>query len=54
MTAIGMMVGIMVFGELADRIGRRPAFFTYQIGAFLMVLIYSQLTSEYALLIGVA
>ena len=52
MTAIGMMVGIMVFGELADRIGRRPAFFTYQIGAFLMVLIYSQLTSEYALLIG--
>jgi MFS family permease len=50
-TAIGMIVGIMMFGELADRIGRRPAFFIYQIGAFLMVLIYSQLTSEYALLV---
>ncbi len=50
-TAVGMIIGILVFGELADRVGRRPAFFTYQIGAFVMVLIYSQLTSEYALLI---
>ena len=50
-TASGMVIGILVFGELADRLGRRPAFFTYQIGAFLMVLIYSQLTSEYALLV---
>src|SRR4029077_5412924 len=46
-----MIFGIMVFGELADRIGRRPSFFIYQVGAFLMVLIYSQLTSEYALLV---
>ena len=46
-----VMIGILLFGELCDRIGRRPAFFTYQIGAFIMVLVYSQLTSEYALLI---
>ena len=51
-TAAGMIAGILVFGELADRAGRRPAFFTYQVGAFLMVLIYSQLTSEYALLVA--
>jgi MFS family permease len=51
-TALGMIIGILLFGELADRIGRRPAFFVYQAGAFLMVLIYSQLTSQYALLIG--
>jgi MFS family permease len=51
-TAIGMIIGILLFGELADRIGRRPAFFVYQAGAFIMVLIYSQLTSQYALLIG--
>jgi MFS family permease len=51
-TATGMIIGILVFGEVADRIGRRPAFFTYQIGAFLMVLIYSQLTSQYALLVA--
>jgi MFS family permease len=51
-TAIGMIVGIMVFGELADRIGRRPSLYIYQIGAFLMVLIYSQLTSAYALLVA--
>ena len=50
-TAMGMIVGILLFGELADRIGRRPAFFLYQAGAFFMVLIYSQLTSQYALLV---
>jgi MFS family permease len=50
-TAAGMMVGILLFGEIADRVGRRPAFFIYQIGSFVMVLIYSQLTSEYALLV---
>jgi MFS family permease len=51
-TAVGMIIGILLFGQLADRIGRRPAFFVYQAGAFFMVLIYSQLTSQYALLIG--
>jgi MFS family permease len=51
-TALGMIVGIAAFGEVADRIGRRPAFFIYQIGAAVMVIVYSQLSSELSLLFG--
>jgi MFS family permease len=51
-TILGMGFGIWLFGELADRIGRRPVFIAYQVGAFLMVLVYSQLTNPTALLIG--
>jgi MFS family permease len=51
-TILGMGFGIWVFGQLADRMGRRPIFIAYQLGAFVMVLIYSQLTSPTALLIG--
>jgi MFS family permease len=51
-TILGMGFGIWLFGELADRIGRRPIFIAYQFGAFAMVLVYSQLTNPTALLIG--
>lgn len=51
-TVLGMMLGIVVFGQLADRVGRRAAFWTFQIGAALSVLVYSQLTAELALLLG--
>jgi MFS family permease len=51
-TVIGMAIGIFVFGLFADRVGRRPALLTFQAGAFVMVLVYSQLTGETALLIG--
>jgi MFS family permease len=51
-TILGMGFGIWLFGELADRIGRRPIFMGYQAGAFVMVLVYSQLTNPTALLIG--
>jgi MFS family permease len=51
-TILGMGFGIWLFGELADRIGRRPIFIAYQAGAFGMVLVYSQLTNPTALLIG--
>ena len=40
-TIIGMAFGIWAFGQLADRIGRKPSFLIFQIGAFVMVLIYS-------------
>jgi len=51
-TVLGMAFGIWAFGQFADRIGRRPTLFTFQAGAFVMVLIYSQLTDPTALLIG--
>jgi len=51
-TILGMAVGIWLFGQLADRIGRRPMFFAFQAGAMIMVIVYSQLTGETALLIG--
>lgn len=51
-TILGMAIGIFVFGVFADRVGRRPALLTFQAGAFVSVLIYSQLTGENALLFG--
>jgi MFS family permease len=51
-TILGMAVGIWVFGVFADRVGRRPALLTFQAGAFVMVLLYSQLADPTALLIG--
>jgi MFS family permease len=51
-TIAGMAVGIFLFGQAADRIGRRPAFITYMLGAAIMVFVYSKLTDPFALLIG--
>jgi benzoate transport len=51
-TIAGMAVGIFVFGHVADRLGRRPAFITYMLGAAIMVVVYSRLTDPTALLIG--
>jgi benzoate transport len=50
-TLAGMALGIFMFGHIADRIGRRPAFFSYMLGAAVMVLIYSRLTDTYQLLV---
>ena len=51
-TILGMAFGIWMFGVFADKVGRRPALLTFQAGAFVMVLIYSQLTDATALLLA--
>jgi MFS family permease len=51
-TIAGMALGIFLFGHAADRFGRRAAFLTYMLGAAIMVVVYSQLTTAGALLIG--
>ena len=49
-TIIGMSLGIWVFGQLADRIGRKPTFLIFQVGSVISVLAYSQLTDATAML----
>jgi MFS family permease len=51
-TVLGMAFGIWLFGQLADRVGRRPIFSIFMIGAAAMALVYSRLEGEQALLIG--
>lgn len=51
-TVAGMMLGILVFGQVADRVGRRPAFRIFQIGAALSVLAYSTITMPGPALVG--
>jgi MFS family permease len=51
-TIAGMALGIFLFGQIADRVGRRPAFFGYMLGAAIMVVVYSRLVEPTALLIG--
>ena len=49
-TILGMMAGIFVFGQLADRIGRKPSFLLFQAGAVVTVLVYSQLSDPITML----
>ena len=49
-TILGMMAGIFVFGQLADRIGRKPSFLLFQAGAVAMVLTYAQLSDPVVML----
>ena len=49
-TVLGMAVGVWIFGELADRIGRKPILILFQAGSAIMVLIYSRLTDASAML----
>jgi MFS family permease len=51
-TILGMAAGIWLFGVCADRFGRRPVFLFWQVGAAVVVIVYSQLTTPMALLVG--
>ncbi|MEQ5840159.1 MFS transporter [Paraburkholderia acidicola] len=51
-TVVGMGAGIWLFGIAADRFGRKPTFLVYQAGAIVMVFVYAQLTTPFALLVG--
>lgn len=51
-TVMGMLAGILIFGQVADRLGRRPAFWIFQAGAIVTILAYSQFTDPSALLAG--
>ncbi|KDN13077.1 MAG: MFS transporter [Snodgrassella sp.] len=50
-TVIGMIIGIWLFGFLADHFARWKIFLIYQIGSFIMVAQYAQLQNPTALLI---
>lgn len=49
-TVLGMVCGNLAFGQLADRIGRKPIFILFQIGSVIMVYLYSQLRDPNTLL----
>jgi MFS family permease len=49
-TVLGMACGLWTFGELADRIGRKPIFILFQIGAVIMLFVYSRVTDPNMLL----
>ena len=51
-TVCGMMAGIWIFGRLADRIGRKPSFLLFQLGAVISIITYSQLTEPTAMLVA--
>lgn len=49
-TVVGMMIGVYLFGHLADRIGRKPTFLIFQAGAVAMVLTYAKLSEPTTML----
>lgn len=49
-TVLGMVLGILIFGQLADRIGRKPVFVLYSIAAACTVFLYSRVTGATELL----
>jgi MFS family permease len=50
-TIVGGAFGMLLFGELADRIGRKPLFIAFQMGAAIMAFVYPQVTDPTTLLV---
>jgi MFS family permease len=51
-TVAGGALGMWMFGHLADRIGRKPMFIAFQIGAAVMAFVYPQVTDSNTLLLA--
>jgi MFS family permease len=50
-TVLGMVLGIWTFGQLADRIGRKPVFLLFTLAAAMTVLFYSRVSKPSELLL---
>lgn len=51
-TVLGGAFGMWLFGQLADRVGRKPLFIAFQLGALAMAFIYPQMRDPTALLVA--
>jgi MFS family permease len=51
-TVAGGALGMWLFGYLADRIGRKPLFIAFQVGAAVMAFVYPQVTDANTLLLA--
>jgi benzoate transport len=49
-TVLGGAFGMWLFGQLADRVGRKPLFIAFQVGAMTMAFIYPQIKDPTTLL----
>lgn len=51
-TVLGMIAGILLFGYIADRLGRRPSYMLFQVATAAAIWLYAGLTDATGLLFG--